>query len=211
MFADRLDLHQRHAGDGSGTGIDSFPIALAYGTRFTGKHGFVQLQAPCTHDLSIGGHLFSRTDPHEIAKHDFVMRHFDVHLVATHQIIRSDENRQSVKRTLRLKLGDDADAGVDDDHKTENGILPGPGNEHHEHGRENDAVEQREHIRTDDVDQGARGRRLDGIGLPAVFQGLDFGGRQTRLADRGHGRTCTHACQPTVPDLSMPDFPVKAR
>ena len=71
--------------------------------------------------------------------------------VTTHQIIGCHKNRQFVKRPFGLQLGDDANAGIDDDHESEYGILPGSRYQHHDHRYEDDAIEQGEHVGTHNI------------------------------------------------------------
>ena len=122
--ADRVDLDQGHAGDRGGSGIDVVAFVLAHGARFASEHGFVEFQTPGAHDLRVGGNLFAGADPHEVAEHDFVVRHFDVLAVASYEIVGGYEDGKLVERSFGFQFGDDADAGVDEDDEAEHGVSP---------------------------------------------------------------------------------------
>ena len=109
--------------------------------------------SPSVHDLRVRGHLFARTDPHEITEHDIVVRYFNVFAVAVHKIVGSHQNRQFVKSTLGFQFGADAYAGIDDDDHAEHRVSPRSSDQYHNHGRKDDAVEQGEHVGSHDIDK----------------------------------------------------------
>ena len=178
------------------------PHFVAHGSRFAGEHGFVEFQSPGLDDLTVGRHLFAGTNPQQIAEHDFVVRHFDILAVAAHQKIRGHKNGELVQRALGLELSENADTRVDDDDEAEHRIPPRAGDQHHDHGHEDDAIEQREYVGSYDVLNRTRGGGFHRIRLAAFNTLRHFLDSKTGFADLRHFHSCccTHIFQPTVPD-----------
>ena len=107
--------------------------------------------------------------------------------VATHEVAGFDEDGQLVERALGFELGDDADEGVDDDDEAENGVLPPSGEQHDDHGGQDDAVEQREHVGGDDLPHGARRLRGLHVHLAVRHPVGHLPGGEPALIDRRHG------------------------
>ena len=187
VLAHGVDANERHAGHRGGPRVDLVPLGFADRARLAGQHRLVELQPPAFDDLRVRRHLLAGTDPHDVVEHDLVVRHLDVPALAAHQEVRRHQDRELVQGALGAQLGDDADAGVDDDDEAEHRVTPGPGNQHQHHGRQDDAVEQGEDVGPDDLRQRTRRGILDLVGPPGFHTGLDLGTAQAALGGGGHG------------------------
>ena len=178
--------------------------ALVHGIRLPRQHRLVDLEGARVDDHRVRRDLVAGAQDQDVVLHDLRGHDLDVLPVATDAGARGVQQRQPVQRRLRAELLPAADDRVRERGEAEQRVLPASEHEQHEEAREDDAVEQREHVRADDVRHAPAGVGGEGV-RPSVRDPLrdvrghePHGGIDLRPfagGDHGIGGSGIHASQ----------------
>ena len=177
-------------------------IALAREQRL------VDLEPVGLADDAVARDLVAGAELEQVVEHDAFDRDLRLGAVADARAPRRVEHRERVEGALRPHLLHDADERVGDEDDAERGVLDrADDDDHHEH-RAEDGVEAGEHVRPDDLADGAAGALAGLVHLPARDALRDLGRRSGRWAvSPGGRRDCRPASRDRLRHSLLPQTP----
>jgi len=172
--------------DREGARADLLAAAARDRRRLAGQDRLVDEQAFAPLERPVGDDLVARLEPDEISLDNLLDRDAALLAVADDEPGRSDERGEPVERPLRPYLLRDPDAGVRDEDDEEQRVLGVPEGERQHAEEEQDQVEEREDVGTDDAR--VRAARMGRSGRPRRQPpgGLLLGEPARRCGDRRH-------------------------
>ena len=165
VFTHRRGLKGDRTRHDERTGQDRVARILVEGIGLSGDQRFVDLHTAGRKDSSVRRNLVTRGQLDEVIEDNFVDRDFGRLPVPDHRHVGCNQDAQTIERSFRSELLDDADDGVRHHDEPEQSVREMPEDQHdHEHHR-HDCVEPGQEVGTENFDDRPR---------PAVFDGIDF-------------------------------------
>ncbi len=160
---------------------------LLDGVGLAREERLVDLEAAHLERLAVHDDLIAGLELEHVVEHHRGDRELANRAPAQDPRFRRDEHRELVELPLRAQLLHDTHQRVGDQHETEQGVLDRPDDQDHHQEAPEQRVEPRQHVRADDLADGARGRGRDVVHLSARDAFGDLGLRKP-FSDRCHRR-----------------------
>jgi hypothetical protein len=181
--ADGGDLVGAGALDRERARANLLALAARHRPRLAAENRLVEGERLARNDVPVGDDLVARLDADEVADDDVLDPDPTRLALANHRRVRRDERGEPVERVLRAQLLDDADRRVGDDDGEEERVLGVPNRERQHAEDDEDPVEEREDVGSDDARRrAARRGRLDRAALGEAAGGLGFAQARVRPA-----------------------------
>ena len=170
-------------------------IALLFldGARLAGQQRLVDLETRRRQHCAVNAHLVAERQIDDIIEDNVPSGHHRERTVAQNRRLRSIDDSEGIEGALRTQLGNDTDHGIDDHDAAENAVAQVSEEQNDDRRCDDDRVEQRQHILTDNRGHRPRGAVLHAVDSAARNTLGHLSGAQAALIDvhvlNGHRRS----------------------
>ena len=192
-LADRRGNHAPRTRDDARARQQLIALLLLDGARFASQQRLVDLKACRGEHRTIHAHLVTKRQIDDVVENNVSRRDNVQRAVAQNRRLRGIDDREGIEGALRTQLRDDTDHGVDDHDAAENAVAQVSEEQNDDRRRDDDRVEQRQHILTDNRCHRPRGAVLHAVDSAARNTFGHLSGTQAALIDvhvlNGHRRS----------------------
>ena len=183
-LTDSRGHHAASTGDDTRASQQLIALLFLHRARLAGQERLIDFEARRGQDRAVHAHLIAERQIDDIVEHDVTCGNDRQGAVTQNGRLRSIHDSERVEGSLGTQLRHDADHRVDDHHAAENAITQ-VAEQKHDHGRrDDDRVEQRQHVLSNNRRHRAGRTVLHPVDRAAGDALGDLGGAQAMFIDR---------------------------